>query len=105
MEDGAREAVADEAYAEGALADGAFAEGGASACTSHAFHLSNAVAKVQARGTMGLWTYAIQAHVVQAYAVQAYAVHAYAVHAYAVQGGTEWLGSGLVPERPGWAAG
>ncbi|GHH37587.1 hypothetical protein GCM10018775_14690 [Streptomyces umbrinus] len=95
MEDGAREAVADEAYAEGALADGAFAEGGASACTSHAFHLSNAVAKVQARGTMGLWTYAIQAYAVQVHAAQA----------HAVQGGTEWLGSGLVPERPGWAAG
>ncbi|GAA2224724.1 hypothetical protein GCM10010104_15360 [Streptomyces indiaensis] len=50
MEDGAGEAVADEADAEGRA--GGCAEG----CASHALHFRNAVAKVQAPGTMGAWT-------------------------------------------------
>ncbi|GAA2273323.1 hypothetical protein GCM10010234_05460 [Streptomyces hawaiiensis] len=50
MEDGAGEAVADEADAEGRA--GGCAEG----CASHATHFRNAVAKVQAPGTMDTWT-------------------------------------------------
>ncbi|BCL30374.1 hypothetical protein GCM10017557_52330 [Streptomyces aurantiacus] len=65
MEDGTREAEADETHPEGAFAGGDFAggalgKGGVRACASHALHLNNAVAKVQAKGTMGAGTRAPQ---------------------------------------------